>query len=72
MTGVIKKLLPNSKAEVLVSRAEDCADCPSCGVCSAKREITVKAHNIIGAEVGDAVTIKSSGLFKVEITGAAE
>jgi hypothetical protein len=34
-----------------------------------KREITLKALNLIDAKVGETVTVKSKGLFRVEITG---
>jgi len=65
--AVIKNILPNGKAEVAVSRSESCESCPSCSSCSTKREIVLKAHNLVNAKVGERVSIKSKGLFKVEI-----
>jgi positive regulator of sigma E activity len=71
-TAVIKNLLPDGKAEVVIKRGEACEACPSCSTCTTKREITLKALNLINAKIGETVIIKSKGLFKVEIIGAPD
>jgi hypothetical protein len=69
MTATVVRLFSNGKADVLVT-PENCADgegCVACSACNAKKTLTVKAANPLGANVGDTVEIRS-GLFKVAIS----
>ncbi|MDR0936944.1 MAG: SoxR reducing system RseC family protein [Oscillospiraceae bacterium] len=69
MTATVTRLFANGKADVLVT-PENCAEgegCAACGSCNAKKTLTVKASNPLGANVGDRVEIRS-GIFKVAIS----
>lgn len=60
-SAVVKKILDNGMAEVLVNRGTACGgNCSSCGgTCSFQNKLTVTCGNPIGAQVGDRVTIAS-------------
>ncbi len=64
-TGIVKEILPNGDAQVSVTRRSACGhDCASCGGgCGAGADITAPAKNSIGAEVGDIVSIESTGVI---------
>lgn len=60
-SAVVKRILADGKAEVLVNRGTACGgNCGSCGgTCSFQNKLTVTCVNLIGARVGDKVTIAS-------------
>ncbi|MDR0819099.1 MAG: SoxR reducing system RseC family protein [Oscillospiraceae bacterium] len=66
--ATVKKIFPDGKAEVAVTR-EGCDACAVCASCVSNKQLLVKARNPLNAAVGDTVTVKSKGLFKVEIVG---
>ncbi len=70
MEQIVKvyRLLPDGNAEVIHFRQSACSgDCHKCSGCGAAKEtLLVQAHNPIGADVGDLVTVSSdtAGVLK--------
>lgn len=65
--AVVTKLLPNSMAEVAVTRMTACgSNCGNCESCIYQSEVKAQARNLIGAKPGQSVVIetKSSHIFK--------
>jgi len=61
--AVIKKILPDGKAEIEVIRKAACsADCSTCKGCNhhPEEKMYVEAFNPISAEVGDLVLVQTS------------
>lgn len=64
--GIVTRLLPNSMAEVAVTRSTACGgNCGSCEACRFQNELKTLARNSLGATPGQKVTIetKSSVIF---------
>ena len=59
--AIVVKLLPNSMAEVVVTRSTACGNnCGSCESCIFQSELKTLAKNNIGAKPGQKVVIASS------------
>lgn len=59
--AIVVKILPNSMAEVVVTRATACGNnCGSCESCIFQSELKAVAKNNIGAKPGQRVVISSS------------
>ena len=59
--GVVTKLLPNSMAEVAVTRGTACGgNCGNCEACSYQNVLKTLAHNRVGAQPGQKVIIETS------------
>jgi len=59
--GIVTRLLPNSMAEVAVTRSTACGgNCGSCEACQFQSELKTIARNIAGARPGQKVTIETS------------
>ena len=59
--AVVLKILPNSMAEVVVTRSTACgSNCGNCESCIFQSELKVIANNRIGAKPGQRVVISSS------------
>ena len=68
--AIVTKLLPNSMAEVVVTRSTACGgNCGSCEACMFQSELKVVAKNMIQARPGQTVVIESrnSKLFSAAI-----
>ena len=66
--AIVTKLLPNSMAEVVVTRSTACGNnCGSCESCIYQSELRAVAKNSIGAKPGQRVVISSrtSRVFSV-------
>lgn len=59
--GIVTRLLPNSMAEVAVTRSTACGgNCGSCEACQFQNELKTIARNGVGACPGQKVTIETS------------
>jgi len=59
--GIVTKLLPNSMAEVAVTRSTACGgNCGSCEACQFQNELKTIARTTRGARPGQKVTIETS------------
>ncbi|MDR2529969.1 MAG: SoxR reducing system RseC family protein [Oscillospiraceae bacterium] len=68
----VVRVLEDGIAEVTVRRGEECGVCAMSHMCGSGRAIVLKARNLVGARVGDAVCVKARGLFKAEIVAFVE
>ena len=69
--AVVLKILPNSMAEVVVTRSTACgSNCGNCESCIFQSELKAIANNRIGAKPGQRVVISSSSrtVFSAEST----
>ena len=59
--GIVTRLLPNSMAEVAVTRSTACGgNCGSCEACQFQNELKTIAKNRVGACPGQKVTVETS------------
>ena len=60
--AIVKKILPNGKAQIEVTRREACgSDCSKCNGCShSEQKVYAEALNPISAREGDVVVVESS------------
>lgn len=59
--GIVTRLLPNSMAEVAVTRSTACGgNCGSCEACQFQNELKTVAKNTVNARPGQKVTVETS------------